>query len=243
MAIALVVLAAGQGTRMNSDLPKVLHPLGGAPLLAHALQAGAALEPERTIVITGHGAGAVEKAGHELDSEAIFVFQEEQLGTGHAVRMTETELRNFEGDVLVLYGDTPFVTPDTLTRMAEARQTHDVVVLGFEAADPGRYGRLIMSGNELQRIVEFKDANDEERAQVFSGARVPDHVGGAGVAGEAGGAELAERVSGQGLGEVAERLARHDLGLRGQVPQPECVAVAGQGVACGKRNICVWLTS
>ena len=132
MAIALVVLAAGQGTRMNSDLPKVLHPIGGAPLLAHALQAGAALEPERTIVITGHGAEAVEKTGRALDSEARFILQEEQLGTGHAVRMAKAELKDFEGDVLVLYGDTPFVRSETLAAMRDRRDAGaDLVAVSY----------------------------------------------------------------------------------------------------------------
>ena len=163
MAIALVVLAAGQGTRMNSDLPKVLHPLGGAPILAHALQAGAALEPERTIVITGHGAEAVERAGQALDNEAVFIFQEEQLGTGHAVRLAETELADFDGDVLVLYGDTPFVRSETLAAMRDRRDAGaDLVVLGFDAADPGRDGRLIADGDRLEKIVEAKDATDKE---------------------------------------------------------------------------------
>ena len=163
MAIALVVLAAGQGTRMNSDLPKVLHPLGGAPLLAHALQAGAALEPERTIVITGHGAEAVERAGRALDNDAVFILQDEQLGTGHAVRMAEAELADFDGDVLVLYGDTPFVRSVTLAAMRDRRDAGaDLVVLGFDAADPGRYGRLIAEHDRLEKIVEAKDATDEE---------------------------------------------------------------------------------
>ena len=92
------------------------------------------------------------------------VLQETQEGTGHAVRMAEEALAGFSGDVIVLYGDTPFIHPDTLHRMAAARAAHDVVVLGFDAADPGRYGRLVMSGDRLERIVEFKDASDEERA-------------------------------------------------------------------------------
>ena len=165
MPTALIVLAAGQGTRMNSDLPKVLHPLGAAPLFAHALASGAALEPDRTVLVTGVGGEAVAKAAHDIDPGIILADQAEQLGTGHAVAQAGAALEGFTGDAVVLYGDTPFIRPETLTAMAEARAGgHDVVVLGFEAADPGRYGRLVMQGDRLDRIVEFKDASPEERA-------------------------------------------------------------------------------
>jgi bifunctional UDP-N-acetylglucosamine pyrophosphorylase/glucosamine-1-phosphate N-acetyltransferase len=164
MPIALVILAAGQGTRMNSDHPKVLHQIGGAPLIAHAMHSGAALEPERVIVVTGHGAAAVEKAVGVFDPEAICTRQDEQLGTGHAVLQAAPALDGFAGDVIVLYGDTPFISTDTLSRMVDARASHDIVVLGFEAADPGRYGRLMMEGDRLTRIVEAKDATPDELA-------------------------------------------------------------------------------
>lgn len=162
MATALIVLAAGQGTRMNSDLPKVLHRLGGAPLFAHALAAGRALEPARVIVVAGHGAEQVTKAVAHYDPEAEVVVQKEQLGTGHAVAQAMPALAGFEGRALVLYGDTPMIRPETLAALAESPA--DVTVLGFEAADPGRYGRLIVAGGALERIIEFKDATDEERA-------------------------------------------------------------------------------
>jgi bifunctional UDP-N-acetylglucosamine pyrophosphorylase/glucosamine-1-phosphate N-acetyltransferase len=164
MPTALIILAAGQGTRMNSDLPKVLHEVAGAPLLAHAMQAGWALAPERVVVVAGHGAEAVEVAARDHDPEAVVVQQDEQLGTAHAVAQARAALHGFEGDAVVLYGDTPFIRPETLEAMAAARSAHDVVVLGFEAADPGRYGRLVTEGDALVRIVEFKDASDEERA-------------------------------------------------------------------------------
>lgn len=167
MTTALIILAAGKGTRMKSDLPKVLHQIGSAPMLAHAMRAGAALEPERVIVVAGHGADAVSAAAAAHDPRAQVVLQEEQHGTAHAVAQAHAGLDGFSGDAVVLYGDTPFVRPETLARMAEARANHDVVVLGFEAEDPGRYGRLIMAGNTLERIVEFKDATDKERAVTF----------------------------------------------------------------------------
>ena len=164
MSVSLVILAAGLGSRMNSDLPKVLHPLAGAPLLAHAMRAGAMLGPERVVVVTGHGAEAVAKAARAEDPEARIAHQAEQLGTAHAVAQARIPLEGFAGDVVVLYGDTPFVRPETLERMREARARHAVVVLGFEAADPGRYGRLILQGEMLERIVEYKDATEDERA-------------------------------------------------------------------------------
>ncbi|MDP5084023.1 MAG: bifunctional UDP-N-acetylglucosamine diphosphorylase/glucosamine-1-phosphate N-acetyltransferase GlmU [Yoonia sp.] len=164
MAIAFIILGAGMGTRMNSDLPKVLHEIAGAPMLVHAMKSGAALAPDRTVVVAGHGAAAVEKAVQTYDPDAQVVLQAEQLGTAHAVAQAQPALAGFDGDALVLYGDTPFIRPETLAAMAAARLTHDIVVLGFEAADPGRYGRLILKDDQLDRIVEYKDANDEERA-------------------------------------------------------------------------------
>ncbi|MGB3279952.1 MAG: NTP transferase domain-containing protein, partial [Pseudorhodobacter sp.] len=164
MSVSLIVLAAGKGTRMNSDLPKVLHSLGAAPLLHHALQAGQTLDPEHVVVVAGHGAAAVEKAALAFDDSIDVVLQAEQLGTGHAVAQAAPLLAGTSGDAIVLYGDTPFVRPETLQAMLDARAQHAVVVLGFETADPGRYGRLVTKGEQLERIVEFKDASDEERA-------------------------------------------------------------------------------
>lgn len=164
MGRALILLAAGQGTRMNSDLPKVLHTLAGAPLLHHALNAGSAAEPERTVVVIGPNQSDVAAAAQGFGEDVVPVEQAERLGTGHAVLQARAALADFAGDVFVLYGDTPFIKPQTLTRMAEARAAgSDVVVLGFEARDPGRYGRLVMAGSRLERIVEYKDATEAER--------------------------------------------------------------------------------
>ena len=164
MATALIILGAGMGTRMNSDLPKVLHQIAGAPLLVHAMKSGAALDPARTVVVAGHGADLVEKAARAYDPDVTVAIQSEQLGTAHAVAQAKEALAGFEGDALVLYGDTPFIRPETLAAMTAARLTHDIVVLGFDAADPGRYGRLILKDDQLDRIVEFKDATDAERS-------------------------------------------------------------------------------
>ena len=117
MSAALIILAAGKGTRMNSDLPKVLHPIGGAPMLHHAMRAGAALDPEHVIVVAGHGADQVRAAALSYDENAEVVLQEEQLGTGHAVDQARDALKGFEGDIVVLFGDTPFLQPETLERM------------------------------------------------------------------------------------------------------------------------------
>ena len=165
MGLSIVILAAGQGTRMNSDLPKVLHRIGGAPMLAHAMQAGAALEPDRmVVVVAGVGFADVAKAAMAQDEQALVVEQAEQLGTGHAVAQAAPALAGIAGEVMVLYGDTPLIRPETLEALRSARGDHALVVLGFEAADPGRYGRMVTDGHHLRRIVEYKDATEAERA-------------------------------------------------------------------------------
>ncbi|MFL4470812.1 bifunctional UDP-N-acetylglucosamine diphosphorylase/glucosamine-1-phosphate N-acetyltransferase GlmU [Tateyamaria armeniaca] len=169
MSVALIILAAGKGTRMNSDLPKVLHPIGGAPMLHHAMRAGAALDPAHVIVVAGHGSEQVRAAAHDHDDSAEVVLQAEQLGTGHAVDQARAALKDFDGDIVVLFGDTPFLRPETLERMIAARKDHDVVVLGFEIAEvQPRYGRLVMDEDRLVKIVEYKDATEEERAIRFT---------------------------------------------------------------------------
>lgn len=165
MDLAVIVLAAGRGTRMASDRPKVLHQIGGAPLLQHALASAAPLSPARTIVVTGERGDAVAAAVADIAPGAELAEQTERRGTAHAVAQARGALRGFRGDVLVLYGDTPFITTQTLQRMTAARQDGaDLVVLGFRPADPGRYGRILADGTRLQRIVEWKDADPAERA-------------------------------------------------------------------------------
>lgn len=164
MSVSLIILAAGQGTRMNSDLPKVLHKVAAAPLLHHAMNAGRTLEPSRIVVVVGHGAEDVANSALDFDETAEIVVQEEQRGTGHAVAQAAPALANADGEVIVLYGDTPFIRPETLQAMLDARSQHAVVVLGFTPRDPGRYGRLMMDGDRLTRIVEWKDATESERS-------------------------------------------------------------------------------
>jgi bifunctional UDP-N-acetylglucosamine pyrophosphorylase/glucosamine-1-phosphate N-acetyltransferase len=150
---------------MKSARPKVLHEVAHAPLLAHALRAGRALEPVRTVVVAGHGGDAVTAAARALDGDVVVVRQEAQRGTAHAVAQARAALDGAPGDAIVLYGDTPFVRPETLRAMLAARAAGaDVVVLGFEAAAPGRYGRLVTTGDRLERIVEARDATAEELA-------------------------------------------------------------------------------
>ena len=164
MPVSLIVLAAGLGTRMNSDLPKVLHQVAAAPLLHHALTAGRALDPARVVVVAGHEAEAVTRSALAFDESVQVVVQEPQLGTAHAVTTAAPLLAGAAGDAIVLYGDTPFIRPETLQAMLEARAQHAVVILGFQARDAGRYGRLIVNGDRLEKIVEYKDATESERA-------------------------------------------------------------------------------
>ena len=164
MSIAVVILAAGKGTRMQSDLPKVLHPLAQVPILAHAIRSARFSDPKKMLIVAGHGFSQVAKAALEFAPDAIVVEQAEQLGTGHAVAQAKSALEDFDGDVIVLYGDTPFISEDTIAAIQSARRSSDLVVLGFDAADPARDGRLVTQGDVLDRIVEFKDATPEERA-------------------------------------------------------------------------------
>jgi bifunctional UDP-N-acetylglucosamine pyrophosphorylase/glucosamine-1-phosphate N-acetyltransferase len=160
--LAIIVLAAGMGTRMKSDLPKVMHPLAGRPMVQHLMDTVSGLNPDRVVVVVGPGMDVVANAV----APAHTVVQTERLGTGHAVMQARAELADFTGDVLVLYGDTPLITRETLERMlAERRGAKDpaVVVLGFKPVDPGHYGRLVVGAEGLKAIVEWKDANQDQR--------------------------------------------------------------------------------
>lgn len=166
--LAVVVLAAGAGTRMRSERPKVLHEIAGRSMLGHVLATAAALGPERLALVTGVGADAVAAEAKAvlagLDAPApVLCYQAERRGTGHAVLQAAPALEGFEGDLLVLYGDTPLLRAETLLGLLTADAP--LRVLGFDAADPTGYGRLVMEGGEvLNRIVEEKDADAEERA-------------------------------------------------------------------------------
>lgn len=163
---ALCLLAAGKGTRMRSDLPKVLHEVAGLSMLGHALRSGDGCAPSRVVVVTGHQSERVAQAAQGLAPGATCVEQSPQLGTGHAVQMAAPALAGFGGDVFVLFGDTPLIRAETLEAMLAARRGGaDVIVLGFEAAVPGGYGRLILDdAGGLDRIVEAKEARADELA-------------------------------------------------------------------------------
>jgi bifunctional UDP-N-acetylglucosamine pyrophosphorylase/glucosamine-1-phosphate N-acetyltransferase len=163
---AVIILAAGQGTRMRSDTHKVLHPIAGRPLLLHLLDRVDALGADRRVVVVGKGRDQVEQA---LDGRDVLIaHQAEQLGTAHAVQQAAEALAGYEGPVLILYGDTPFVETDTLRRMLDRLDGDGgpgVVVLASSPADPLKYGRIILGqGDRIARMVEYKDASEEERA-------------------------------------------------------------------------------
>jgi bifunctional UDP-N-acetylglucosamine pyrophosphorylase/glucosamine-1-phosphate N-acetyltransferase len=163
---AAVILAAGQGTRMKSPLPKVLHPVGGRAMLDHGLDVAERLGCERTVVVVGAHSPAVGEHVRRRLGEGATALQDPPLGTGHAVRAAEGVLAGFDGDVLISYADTPLLTAEALEPLFALRGAGaDVAVLGFKAADPGAYGRLVLgSGDALERIVEAKDATAEELA-------------------------------------------------------------------------------
>ena len=164
MQVSVIVLAAGQGTRMNSDLPKVLHQVAAAPLLHHALTTAHSLEPSRIVTVTGHGGEAVAAAATAFSEAVQTVVQDPQLGTAHAVAQAAPLLAEEPGEAIVLYADTPLIREETLRAMLDARARHAVVILGFHARDPGRYGRLLTQGDELLAIREYKDATPQERS-------------------------------------------------------------------------------
>ena len=161
--IAAVILAAGKGTRMKSQLHKVLHPIAGRPMLEHLLASVAELEPARQVVVVGSGREQLEAA---LGTRAMLAVQEPQLGTAHAVQQAESALAGFTGDVLVMYGDVPFVSAETMREMLERLHGDDepaVVVLGFAPDDALQYGRVIAVGDRIVKMVEYKDADPDER--------------------------------------------------------------------------------
>lgn len=165
-ALAIVVLAAGQGTRMKSDLPKVMHRIASRSLVGHVLAATEGLAPQRTVVIAGPGTDALAAEVRTLSPGATLAVQEQRKGTAHAVSMAGPALADFAGTVLVLYGDVPLIRPETLRRLtALISVATPLAVLGFRAADPAGYGRLLVDAKGgLKAIREELDATPEERA-------------------------------------------------------------------------------
>ena len=161
MSLDIVILAAGQGTRMRSALPKVLHPVAGKPMLGHVIDTARQLAPQSIQVVIGHGA---EKVRERLAADDLsFEVQEQQLGTGHAVAQAQPHLSAER--VLILYGDVPLIEPATLQRLLEQVNARQLGLLTVELADPTGYGRILRDGHgEVQAIVEHKDASEAQRA-------------------------------------------------------------------------------
>lgn len=177
--VKAVILAAGKGTRMKSDKPKVVHKALGKPMVYYSIEAAKNAGADSVCVIVGYKADEVRSAVEEYvtDTEVCYAVQEQQLGTGHAVKCA-ADFVGDEGDVMILCGDTPLVTGDTLRRALQIHQRDDngVTVISAVLDNPFGYGRIIRSGDILERIVEEKDASDEERAvcEVNSGMYIFD---------------------------------------------------------------------
>lgn len=164
-SLAAVILAAGKGTRMKSDLPKVLHKINDRPMVHYVIDLAGELNAKKIILIIGHEREMVKNACAGLPVD--FAVQEPQLGTGHAVQMTEPALTGFDGDVLVLSGDVPLLTAQTMKAMIEVHNRNEATatLLTSDLDDPSGYGRVMRdSDGSVYKIVEHKDANERERA-------------------------------------------------------------------------------
>jgi bifunctional UDP-N-acetylglucosamine pyrophosphorylase / glucosamine-1-phosphate N-acetyltransferase len=160
-----VVLAAGEGTRMRSSLPKVLHPIAGDSLLSHVLAAAPKGAKQKLAVVIGPDRDDVASEVRRLRADAAICVQRERLGTAHAVLMAKDEIARGVDDLIVVFGDTPLISPRTLEALrAPLAQDSAVVVLGFRAEDPTGYGRLLTDGDRLTAIREHADASETERA-------------------------------------------------------------------------------
>ena len=166
--LAVIILAAGKGTRMKSDLPKVLHLVAGRPMLWHVVKAAQALGPEKVVIITGHGADEVESmVKAEFPAAPItFARQTEQKGTGHAVMQCAGDLAGFTGTTIILYGDAPLVSATTVGQLLQAhsRANAAVTVLSTHVEDPTGFGRIVRDDSgSLLKSVEEKNATEAER--------------------------------------------------------------------------------
>ena len=158
--IAAIILGAGKGTRMKSDKPKVLMPVCGKPMINHIIDTLKTIPVAEIVTVISPEGEDVKKAVAPYKT----CVQEAQLGTGHAVNCARDLLKDFKGTVLVVFGDTPLISKETfLNSVNKVKEGFAVVVLGFRPDNPARYGRLVMKGGELDRIVEFKDATEEEK--------------------------------------------------------------------------------
>ena len=177
--LAVIILAAGRGTRMNSDLPKVLHPIGGLPMITRVVRTAQALQADRIVPILGYKHELVQSA--LKDDSVECALQLEQLGTAHAVLQCRNILKDFSGNVLILYGDVPLIKVDTLANLLSLHSEMDIqsTILTTDLPDPTGYGRIIRNhDHSLMKIVEEKDATDEELQviEINSGIYVFDAV-------------------------------------------------------------------
>lgn len=167
MSIAVIILAAGKGTRMKSALPKVMHPIAGRPMILAVLEAAKALSPSHIVAVIGPDMEPLEKNILASNPDVQCVVQKNRLGTGDAVKTALPLLEGFIGDVVILYGDTPLIRLATLQKMLARLKDTDspcMTVLGFNAADPAEYGRLIVNSDRLlEEIVEYREATDAQR--------------------------------------------------------------------------------
>jgi len=178
-AIAIIVLAAGKGTRMKSSMPKVMHKVAGKTLISYAMQSVCAILPKSVTLVIGEGMDEVVKEASHAFPSVSAVVQKNRLGTADAVKSAingNSELNNFNGTIIVIYGDHPFIKPQTLSIMIEKLQKRNnasVVVLGFNPENPGEYGRLVINKDgELDKIVESRDANEEQKKINFCNSGV-----------------------------------------------------------------------
>ena len=155
--VAAIILGAGKGTRMKSDLPKVMMPVCGKPMIKHIIETLEELKTDEIVTVIAPDGDMVKK---EVAPYKTCV-QDKQLGTGHAVNCASELLKDFDGPVMVIFGDTPIIKKETFERsINKVREGYSVVVLGFKPQDPARYGRLKMNGNVLEGIVEYKNRQD-----------------------------------------------------------------------------------
>ncbi|MEZ5691774.1 MAG: bifunctional UDP-N-acetylglucosamine diphosphorylase/glucosamine-1-phosphate N-acetyltransferase GlmU [Rickettsiales bacterium] len=163
-SFACVILAAGKGTRMKSTMPKVMHEVAGMPMINHVITTVSKLNPDKKIVVIADHMESVKESVKKIDNKASFAIQHEQLGTAHAVSQTKEYLSSYSGKVLILYGDTPLITSDTLERMLEKSVSAEVTVLGMRLTNPYGYGRLLLDEKgHISEIIEEKDANDAQK--------------------------------------------------------------------------------
>ena len=233
-----IILAAGEGTRMKSAKPKVLHAIAGLPLVAHVTKAASAAGGTALALVVGHGGEAVRKAAEKFAPDAEIFVQEQRLGTGHAVLAAREAILKGYDDVLVMFGDTPLIEADALSQ-ARARLAAGaaVVVVGFRTPNPTGYGRLIEDGDRLVAIREEKDASETERRITFCNGglmaiagghalKLLEKIGNSNAKGEYYLTDIVEIATAEGLSVVAtEASAESVLGINNRVELAEAEGI------------------